>query len=51
MHEAKKEKQSVAAEIAVACAGIPPDDYYGLIKEIKSVLDRFGIDHVQRPRK
>lgn len=44
------EAESVAVEIALACATISPDDYWGILRAVEAVLDRFGIKHMQRPR-
>lgn len=44
------DRESVSAEIAVAVAGVRPDDYWGMLKAINGVLDRFGIAKMQRPK-
>lgn len=46
----KNPKCSVAAEIAVAIAGIRQDDYMGICEAITKQLDRFGIRHLQTPK-
>lgn len=46
----KSPKCSVAAEIAVAIAGIPYHDYKGICAAITKQLDRFGIRHLQTPK-
>lgn len=40
-------KRSLAAEIAVAVAGLRNDDYQGHLDAIKKQLDRFGVAHLQ----
>lgn len=46
----KKVTHSLAAEIAVAIAGVRSDDYRGMLAAIDGQLDRFGISHMQREK-
>lgn len=43
-------RESVAAAIAVAIAGVPREDYWGLIKAIDKELKRFAIEPMRVPR-
>lgn len=45
-----EETCSVSAEIALALAGVPRDDYWGMLAAIDRQLDRFGIPHLQRAK-
>jgi DNA-directed RNA polymerase subunit RPC12/RpoP len=42
--------ESVAAQIAVAIAGISRDDYRATVDAISGQLERFGISQLQRAR-
>lgn len=43
-------KENVASKIAVGIASVDPTNYDKLVDEISRVLDRFGIEHLQRPK-